>query len=109
MKLNWTDEGYTLLEDVFIFSERYGKWLVGYEGDYFDGATGAIDLCPEAFIPHDIICEYGVWTSDPDTQVTNWQASHVYDDQLNKYGFPVRGKVRFVATFLFGGKDLKKF
>jgi len=109
IKLEWTETGYRLLEDVFIFSERYGKWLVGYEGEFFDGATKAIDLCPLAFIPHDIICRDTVWTSSPKTKVSNWQASHVYCDQLKKYGYPVQARVRFVATFLAGGEKLDKF
>ena len=109
VQIRWTDTGYYLLEDVLIYIPRYGKWLVGYEGDYYDGATCAVDLCPLAFIPHDIICRDGFWSSSPDINVTNWQASHVYCDQLKKHGYPVQARVRFVATFVAGGNKLKKF
>ena len=109
VKIRWTEKGYYLLEDVFIFSERYGKWLVGYEGDFYDGATCAVDLCPEAFVPHDIICRDTVWSSSPKEKVSNWQASRVYCDQLKKHGFPIQARARLVATFLGGGKKLRKF
>jgi hypothetical protein len=107
VKLEWTESGYRLLETVVVYSRRYDKYITALEGEFFDGASGAIDVCPMAWIPHDVLCRDGKF--DDGTPCTNLQASHVVSDQLKIYGRGVRSKTWFLATFLFGGKGLKKF
>ena len=107
VKLMWTDSGYTLLEDVMVYSERYKKWVIALTGETFDGASGAIDICPMAWIPHDVLCRDGCFADR--TVCSNWMASIVISDQLKKYGFWFRARTWFAATFLFGGNNLKKF
>ena len=76
------------------------------QGTQSDGATYAIDLCPEAFFTHDQFCVHPYW--DDGTPITNWQASKEYRKILKRNGYPVRGWIRFYATFLFGGGRIKK-
>ena len=102
--ISWTESGYQLLEDVFVFSHRYQKWIIALTGEEFDGASGAIDICPMAWIPHDVLCRDCCFADG--TKVTNWQASRVISDQLEMYGHSVRSKTWFWATYLFGGKNL---
>jgi hypothetical protein len=107
VKLEWTDTGYILLENVLVYSERYDKYISAAEGEVFDGATGAIDLNPLCFIPHDVLCRDACFSDG--TPCTNHQASMVYFDQMRKYGYSrIRSSIRYVATFLFGGNDIKK-
>jgi hypothetical protein len=106
VKIEWTDTGYRLLEDVMVFSERYQKWIIALDGDEFDGATGAIDVCPMAWIPHDILCRDGEFADG--SVCVNLEASFVAYDQLQKYGRWFRARTWFVATLLLGGGEARK-
>ena len=109
MRLEWTETGYTLLENVHIFSERYQKSLFGFCGEEYDGATGfgVVDLNPFCFVPHDIACRDCCFADG--TPITNRMASLIYYDQLRKYGISrTRASIRFLGTFFLGGKNLKK-
>ena len=75
-------------------------------GRQSDGATCAIDLCPEAFFLHDELCLDPKW--DDGTPVTNWEASKEYRKILKRYGHSMRGCIRHYATFVFGGGKIKK-
>lgn len=88
------------------YSPRYKKTISWPKGYPTDGATMAKDLDIEASRTHDRMCEVGKW--DDGTPITNWQASNVYSDILRKKGF-WQWFDRKWATFLFGGKNLKKF
>ena len=106
-KLDWTETGYRLLENLVVYSERYDNYIVGLEGDEFDGATGAIDLNPLCFIPHDIVCRDCCFADlEP---VTNRMASLIYYDQMRRYGYSrTRSSIRFLFTFFLGGKNIKR-
>jgi hypothetical protein len=106
VKVEWTDTGYRLLEDVRVFSKRYRKWIIAMAGEEFDGATGAIDVCPMAWIPHDVLCRDGEFADG--TLCTNWEASMIIASQLIKYRRYFRAVGWFVATFLFGGGEARK-
>ena len=106
VKLEWTDTGYKLLENVHYYSERYDKDVMAFEGEEFDGATGAIDVCPIAWIVHDVLCRDGEFFDG--SICTNWQASMVLSDILKEKGFWFRCRSWFVATFLFGGGKARK-
>lgn len=71
-----------------------------------DGATGSKDLVPLAWHVHDWICEVPYF--DDGTPISNIKASWIYRSILLWNGVRVRSRIRFVATFLFGGKDIKK-
>lgn len=71
-----------------------------------DGATCAEDLCPLAWHVHDQICEVPYF--DDGTPISNILASWIYRSILIWHGFKVRSRIRFVATFLFGGGKVKK-
>lgn len=106
VKVDWTESGYLLLETIVIHSERYGKDIIAFEGDFFDGATGAVDVCPMAWIPHDVLCRDGEFADG--TPCTNWEASQVLSDQLAKYNRPWRSGYWKWATFFFGGGKARK-
>jgi hypothetical protein len=76
------------------------------DGRLSDGATCAKDLCPEAFFTHDEFCLDPYW--DDGTPISNRQASLEYRKILKRNGFKLRSKIRFYATFLFGGGRIKK-
>ena len=83
----------------------------GYEktikkGRMSNGADKSKDLCPEAFFLHDEFCKFPFW--DCGEPITNWQASKEYRKILLRYGFKVRGRIRFYATFLLGGWKVKR-
>jgi len=101
VKLEWTNTGYILLEEFAYFSHRYEKWIFAHLGEEFDGATGAIDICPPAWIAHDVLCRDGKFADG--TPCSNWQASRVLTDILKEKGHWVRRYTWLWATFLFGG------
>ena len=101
VKLEWTDKGYILLEDVTVFSKRYKKHIKGFKGELFDGATGAVDLHPLCFIPHDILCRDKVFADG--SPCSTLQESFVIYDQYVKYGYWFQARTRFVATLTFRG------
>ena len=107
VKLEWSSTGYTLLENVHVFSERYQRSIFGFLGEEYNGADSAIDLNPLCFIPHDILCRDTCFADG--TPCTNHQASMVYFDQMRRYGHSrARSLVRYLATFLFGGHKIKE-
>ena len=107
VKLEWSSTGYTLLENVHVFSERYQKSIFGFLGEEYDGATGGIDLNPFCFVPHDILTRDTCWADG--TPCTNHQASMVYFDQMRKYGYSrTRSSLRYLATFFLGGWRIKE-
>jgi hypothetical protein len=106
VKIDWTDAGYILLEDVLVFSERYQKWIIALTGEEFDGASGAIDVCPLAWIPHDVLCRDGEFADG--SLCSNLEASFVISDQLWKYGRKVRAVGWFIATWVGGGGEARK-
>lgn len=71
-----------------------------------DGATCAKDLVGLAWHIHDHICVYPYW--DDGTPISNLQASWIYRSILIWHGKPVRSRLRFLATFLFGGSKVKR-
>ena len=93
-----------LVDMVHLGSDELEKTI--RKGMKSDGATCATDLCPEAFFIHDAFCNCPRW--DDNTPITNWEASREYRKILKRYGHPVRGMIRFYATFLFGGGRIKK-
>lgn len=97
---------YMLLVDMVHRGDR-GLTKTMRAGMKSDGATHAIDLCPEAFFTHDAFCVDPFW--DDGTPITNWGASREYRKILRRYGhLKSRGWVRHYATFLFGGGRIKK-
>ena len=86
---------------------HHGKTKTIRAGTKSDGATCALDLCPEAFFVHDEFCRWPFW--DDGTPVTNWEASREYRKILIRNGHgKARSWVRHYATFLFGGGRVKK-
>ena len=96
---------YEMLVDMF-HRGSHGKVKTIPKGRQSDGATNAQDLCPEAFFTHDEFCIDPFW--DDGRPVTNWEASREYRKVLKRNGHSMRGMVRHYATFLFGGKRIKK-
>lgn len=103
-------------QEIAYHSERYGKTVTVPKGYVSDGATGAIDLCPEAFMVHDWLC--GNWVGygprppvgrwDDGFKLTNFQASTIYSDILRENGFWFVALGRWTATYLFGGTLIKE-
>ena len=71
-----------------------------------DGATMVQDLVALAWHIHDYICKVPYW--DDGTPISNLRASWIYRSILRWHGKKVRSKIRFIGTFLFGGKEIKK-
>ena len=71
-----------------------------------NGADKVKDLIPLAWHIHDAICKVPYW--DDGTPITNFKASWIYRSILRWNGIKVRAVGRFVFTFLFGGKTIKK-
>jgi hypothetical protein len=92
---------YVLMERIDYYSKRYNKRIVGKIGEFFDGATGGLDIDSRAWIVHDILCRDG--TFNDGTKCTNWQASVILSDILKEDGKWFRRYTWFAATFLFGG------
>lgn len=92
---------YAITEDVCYYSERYGKQVIAYKGEVFDGATGAIDIDSKSWLIHDVLCRDGHWADG--TPCNNWQASMVLSDILAEEGRWFRKVTWFTATWLFGG------
>jgi hypothetical protein len=106
IKLEYTDKGYILLENLLYYSKRYDKDVMAFVGEEFDGATGAVDVCPPGWIAHDVLCRDGEFADG--SICTNWQASMVLHDILKENGFYVRARTWFIATWLFGGGKARK-
>lgn len=112
---------YKNLKRLVYYSDRYNKVAVCPYGYWSDGATFAVDVKgpwpvqvgpdtyykSRAWLVHDVLCEFGCW--EDGTEVTNFQASMVLHDILADEGRWWRSKGWFVATFLFGGNNLRKW
>lgn len=83
------------------YSFRYHKHVTVPYLYPSDGATGAIDVCPKAWLVHDVLCDSGVF--DDGTQCTNWQASMILSDILKEEGYWIRQFTWLCMTWLFGG------
>lgn len=92
---------YELKRTLGYYSAKYGKSVTAEKGEKFDGATGALDIDSRAWIIHDVLCRDGQF--DDGTPCTNWQASKVLADILEKEGRWFRKHTWFLATWLFGG------
>lgn len=103
-------------EEIVYHSKRYGKTVTVPQGYVSDGATGALDRCPEAFYVHDwALGNYVGWGPRPPigrwddgSKMTNWQASTLHCDILREHGRWARGIWRWLPTFLFGGTLIKE-
>lgn len=71
-----------------------------------DGATSAVDLAALAWFLHDWICEHPYF--DDGSPISNLLASWMYRSILIWHGITVRSRIRFVFTYLFGGKKIKQ-
>ena len=71
-----------------------------------DGATMAKDLCALAWHVHDFICKVPYF--DDGTPIPAIKASWIYRSILIWHGYKARSRIRFFATFLFGGNEAKK-
>jgi len=89
-KFRWLN-GKTITLDLFF------RW---------NGANLVKDLVALASAIHDRICKYPYF--DDGTPISNLLASWIYRSILLWHGVKVRSRIRFLATFLFGGKDVKK-
>jgi hypothetical protein len=90
----------------YVHITKEGKRKTIPHGMLSDGATLARDLCPRAFFTHDAICDNPYW--DDGTPITNREASREYARILKAHGFPLRARIRFIATWLFGGREVKR-
>ena len=89
-------------ETFRYFSPRYKEWVVIYEGDDSDGATGAYDIHSSAWFIHDKLCEEASWhNGEP---VTAWQAAVVLGDILWSEGRYLRAIYWPITTYLLGCK-----
>ena len=104
IKYHWDQrvKRYICDETYRYFSPRYKKWVVIYEGDDSDGATGAFDIRSSAWFIHDKLCEKACWQDE--TPVTAWQAAQVLSDILWDEGRWARSVYWKWSTFLFGCK-----
>ena len=104
----------------WYYSERYKEWLLVELGDKFDGASGTVDIHSNSWFFHDIVCNDACWFSGK--KVSNWMASHVICDILNreavyyrkhkKWKLYIKRKLEApfwgLFTFLFGGQKIKR-
>lgn len=88
-------------ETFRYYSLRYHKFITVQKGFRSDGATGALDVCPEAWFVHDKLCVTGYF--DDGTLCDNWQASRILSDILKDNGHWGRTYTWLWATWLFGG------
>ena len=70
-----------------------------------NGADKVKDLAALAWHVHDWICKHPFW--DDGTPISNLKASWIYRSILLWSGVKVRSRIRFLGTFLFGGKHIK--
>ena len=97
---------YICIENIGYLSERYQKWVIREAQDNSDGATGAKDIDSFSWLFHDELCDTGKW--EDGTPCTNWQGSNVCSDILDEENYWFRKHSWFVATWLFGGEELRK-
>ena len=107
IKLSILGSKYKNEESFTYYSFRYHKLLTVPKDFISDGATYAIDVCPKAWLLHDVLCKR--YSFDDGTPCSNWQASHVLSDVLSKdCNRWFRKHTWFWSTFLFGGWSIKK-
>lgn len=94
-------KGYRVMAPYVYISPRYNKTVVCPIGMTSDGATGAIDIDSMSWIVHDRLCDTGMF--EDGTPCTNWQASMILSDILEREGRHVRKFTWLITTFLFGG------
>lgn len=106
-KLNHkTKEGYK-----YEVTKRYVFKFMGYEkaihaGFPSDGATYARDLNTDAWLIHDSMCALPYW--DCGTPIPNIVGSAVLACVLYRDGYWIEAIPWFIATFLFGGGEMRK-
>ena len=93
------EDSYYLEASFVYYSAKYDKFKTVPVGVY-DGATGAADVCPKAWLVHDAICNNPVW--DDGTPIKAWQAANVLSEILKKNGRWFRARSWLITTFLFG-------
>jgi hypothetical protein len=102
---------FLLLRDQYYWSERYGKGIKAGSGFRWNGADWVCDLedgdaMSKGPLFHDVVCNNGCW--EDGTPISNWKRSMILRDILSAEGRSVRKRTWFWATFLFGGKNVKK-
>tara|TARA_R110002012_G_scaffold130932_1_gene283464 strand:- start:425 stop:853 length:429 start_codon:yes stop_codon:yes gene_type:complete len=97
---------YTCIENIGYFSKRYQKWIIREKNDKSDGATYAKDIDSFCWLFHDELCDTGSW--EDGEPCTNWQGSSVLSDIMKEEGYIFLYVWWFLATWLFGGKKLRK-
>ena len=111
---------YILAQDINYYSPRYNRRVYVPWGRESDGATGAKDLTGpikclkdgEPFMAslswwvHDELCLITLWADG--MPVNNWQASMVLRDILKDEGHSFRARTWTWATYLFGGRKLRR-
>ena len=101
----WFRQYYVLNRPFNYYSPRYDKWKTAPVGEY-DGATGAIDVCPRAWLIHDAICFYPYW--DDGEPISREQAAQVLSDRLEECGRHIRKYTWKWSTYWFGCKRAKE-
>ena len=100
----WGRKYYYLDRHYTHYSERHDKHITADPGIY-DGATGAFDDVPEAWLPHDAACLKGVW--DDGTPIKRIEAADLVSDILSKYGYKVRSQAWKWSTYWLGCDKVK--
>jgi len=93
--------GSYITEHAFTYcSPRYNKSITAKKGEVLDGATGALDICSNGWVIHDIVKKYKKF--DDGTECTNLQASLILYDILKSEGRWFRARSWFIATLVWG-------
>jgi len=91
--------GYVVQGDYKYCSPRYCKSIALCNGEFSDGASGALDIDSNAWLVHDVIFKYKIW--EDGTYITRTQCAMVLHDILKSEGYYVRAKTWLVATYLY--------
>ena len=100
----WFRKYYHLERPYTTYSERHKKHITADPGIY-DGATGAFDDVPEAWLPHDQACRTGLW--DDGTQIKHIEAAELVSDILREHGYKVRAEAWKWSTYFLGCKRVR--
>ncbi len=92
---------YVIIKGGTYYSKRYNKHITVEKYMPSDGATGAFDVCIDAWGFHDKLCYTGKF--DDGTLCSNWQASCIVSDILSERGRWFRSTTWKYATLIGGG------
>lgn len=101
-----TKEGYKYVTTENYIFKFFSKEKTIEKGFSSDGATCARDLNTDAWLIHDSMCVLPYWNCG--TPIPNIVGSAVLACVLYRDGYWIEAIPWFLATFLFGGGEMRK-